>query len=243
MSDNQKKQLNLLTYAFIGGILLVIVMYAWNSIGISERTYNVEHFNSIHAGGLMNVYITKGEENKVTIRMDDKFIHQSKVKVVERELQIYTDGFMRGERVTDAFVTFSGDLVKISCKEAAKINCTEKLFANKLDLFAEGAAELIVHADTDSLLLNMNDNANVQLAGKANYFAFSISHLGDLMAYNLEAKHCVAKIITGTQSSGIARVFATKTLNVIIKGPRYLYYKGEPEITNSKIEGGGKLLK
>lgn len=223
-------------------LVIFAVKYGWTHWGVIEVVKEVPNFDSVYTGGLMNVYLEKGDHQGVTLRIDEKFIEQAKIEVIDGELRIYTEGHMQGERVTDAYVTYTS-LKKLKADDASTLTSLNQIKAKDLSLLVDGAAELKVNLRANKLRLDMNGNANVQLAGKTKKFEFYLNHVGDLMAYNLESDTCVARIITGDQSPGVARVHVLKSLDALIDGPRYLYYKGEPHLANVQFDRGGRLLK
>ena len=161
---------------------------------------------------------------------------------MDGELIINENSHIHRERVLDVYVNYVS-LDSIYASGASTITSRGIIQNSKLNITASGAAELKLQVVTDSMILKMNQNANVQLAGEATYFNFQINHVGDLMAYNLVSQHCKAILDTGPQSPGVARINVEKTLDVFIEGPRALKYKGNPDITNQVIKGGGTLKK
>ena len=233
-------------YAIVTAIFLIClstlgILYAWNNFKVKEESRAIPPFNSIYSGGLMNVYLQKGKKGSVIIKADENIIGNVITEVVEGQLRIYTKGFIQGERITDAYVTYT-HLDSLNADNASTLTSQNLIQAPSFQIIANGAAEIKVQLQADTAKLIMNKNANVQLAGGADYFEFLISQVGDLMAYNFQTNHCLAKVITGPQSPGVARINVQETLNAVLHGPRYIYYKGDPEITQEIIQGSGKLI-
>ena len=165
-----------------------------------------------------------------------------KTEVDNGILKIYTDEFIRGERIKEVFVTYV-TLETAIATDASTLNSQDLIVADKFQLIARGAAEIKLRVNCQQLALQMEQNANVQLAGQAEYFQFNIDHVGDLMAYNFLTKSCTSLIKTPPQSPGVARIQVSDTLSVQIDGPRHLYYKGAPKVVKKQISGGGRLVK
>lgn len=222
-------------------IILLLIIYGWNHLGICEQEKPIDTFHGVYAGGLMNVYLKEGEKESLVIRADDFVIDQVKTKVENGILKIYTEGFIRGERITDAYVTYK----KIDYLEgggATTLISQNIITAEHFKIKTYNSAEIKVQLDCDTLVMRMDGNANVQLAGKADHFDLQICHVGDLMAYHFETKTCKTTIDTGPQSPGIARIHVRDSLDVSIKGPRHLYYRGEPAIKEGNFFQKGKQI-
>ncbi len=228
---------------FMVGIstVLAVLVFGWTNFMVSEQLVPVPAFNSIHANGPINVYIQRGNEDKVVIRADDNVHDKVTVEVVEGQLRIFNNAFIQGERVLDAYVTYRA-LDSIDAAGASTVTSRSMLDTERFKLVARGAAEVRLQINCQNLDLDMQGVANVFLAGTADQFDFSISHVGDLTAYNFDVLNCNAQMITGDQSPGIARINVSKALAVHIEGPRHLYYRGSPEISSQVIKGRGKLI-
>lgn len=232
-------KLIIITTLVSAGILLFI--YGWYNFKVSDRDIIVGDFHKIYAGGLMTVYLKQGTEPLVRIRADDFMINKVKVEVIDGVLKIYNDDGISGERVTDAYVTYT-TLDQITADNASTIISQDELQAKVLNIQSKGASETKIRLHCDTLKLEMKGVANVQLAGEANFFQFNIHNVGDLMAYHFKSKTCTAQMHTGDQSPGIARINVSDSLSASIKGPRYIYYIGDPVIKEKTIIGTGRLI-
>ncbi len=223
-------------------IVLGVVVYGWRNIGVSEREIEVPSFNSIYAEAPVYVYVQPGNQDAVIIRADNKVHDKMTIEVVDSQLRIFNHEHIRGERVLDVYVTYRA-LDSITAAGASTVISRSMLDADNFKLVAHGASEVKLQINCRQLDLEMLRVANVFLAGNADVFNFNIDAFGDLTAYNFKALKCKATMITGDQSPGIARINVLEELDVHIEGPRYLYYRGDPEITNKVIKGRSKLVK
>jgi Putative auto-transporter adhesin, head GIN domain len=222
-------------------IIILTFIIGWNKIYISEQEREILPFHSIYTSGPINVYIQQSEHESVVVRSDTNILDNVITEVVNGELKIYSKGSIKHERVLDVYVNYKS-LDSIHASGPSTITGRGILNSSKLKIKMSVAAEIKLQIESESLQLVMNDAANVQLAGKVNYFNFKITNVGDLMAYNLISQHCKAIINTGNQSPGYARINVEQTLDISIKGPRLLKYKGNPIISKKLIEGNGKLI-
>ena len=223
----------------IASILILGGIWSWSNLYISEKEHTVTDWNSIYTSGPVNVFIEKGVKESVIIRADDNIHNNVVVEVINGELKVYTQGSIRSERVLDAYITYT-HLDSVHAAAQSTLTARGIVASQNLNVRAAGASEIKLQLETDTLDLIMTGAANVQLAGNTEYFDLAINHVGDLMAYNLVSQDCKVKMHTGDQSPGIARINAEKTLDVSIKGPRLLKYKGGAKVIREEIEGGGR---
>jgi len=229
----------------IAGILSIVVLafvFGWNNLFVSKEERSVEPFHAIYAEGPINVFIEQAETASIGVKADTNILEKVKTEVVDGELRIYTEGPISGERVLDVYVTF----VSVDTVHGAKqstITGRGTIRAPKLKIKASGSSELKLLIESEATDLIMNDNANVQLAGTTQILDVLITKVGDLMAYNLISQDCKIVVDTGDQSPGIARINVQESLDVTIKGPRHVKYKGDAEVIQESIEGTGKLIK
>jgi len=222
-------------------LVIIVFIFGWNNIYISEQKREVSPFNSIYTSGPINVYIQQNENEVVVIRSDTNILENIITEVVNGELKIYTKGRIEHERVLDVYVDYKS-LDSIHASGPSTITGRGILSSSKLKIKMSVSAEIKMQIENDTLNLVMNGASNVQLAGKATYFNLEITHVGDLMAYNLLSQHCKVIIDTDDQNPGYARINVEQTLEVLIKGSRHLKYKGNPIILKKLIEGNGKLI-
>ena len=83
---------------FISALILGL-QYGWNNFRVSSEYRKIHNFHSIYAGGLMNVYLKKGETASVLVRADDFLVSKVKTEVKNGILKIYTDEFIRDHRI------------------------------------------------------------------------------------------------------------------------------------------------
>ncbi|NRB46086.1 MAG: DUF2807 domain-containing protein [Saprospiraceae bacterium] len=231
----------LLRISILASVIMGLV-YAYHNYKVSEEIRDIQPFHAIEIGGLMNVYLQKGEVEQLRVKADDHILPKIKTFVEDGVLKIYTEGVIRGERIKDAFVTY----VQLDSLHAAGVGTLTSRGVLPLDSFrlrASTAAEVRLQIQGQSLDLQMHDNANVQLAGAVQSFNCHLAHHGDLMAYNFKANKANIQLHTGPQSPGIARVHVLDSLWAEVQGPRYLYYLGEPRFVEKNAEGEGKVLK
>lgn len=222
-------------------IVVIAAVGAWNNLFVSEQVREIAPFNAVYTSGPINVYLTQNDHESITVRADSNLHEQIMIEVIDGELRIFTEGPIQGERVLDVHINYT-TLDSIHASAQSTLTGKGIFDASNLKLTASGASEIKLQVRVDSLDLIMHNSANVQLAGSTNQFDLLITGFGDLMAYNLISEDCKAVVDTGDQSPGIARINAQKTLDVTIKGPRLIKYKGSPVITNKRIEGKGQLV-
>lgn len=222
-------------------LLMIALVFGWSTVGVSEVEHVVDDFHLVRANGPINIFLEHGDVPGVRVRADNDVHEQIIVQVENGELLIDGKSRISGERVLDVYVTYN-QIETLVIGGAVLLTSQSPITSERLKLIAHGAAEIKLQLDSKLLDLEMYSAANVLLAGTVDRFQFKVAGVGDLVAYNLESTICQATIDTGDQSPGIARIAVTDTLSATIRGPRHLYYRGEPFIAQSEIPGEGKLI-
>tara|TARA_R110002073_G_scaffold312586_1_gene484086 strand:- start:11111 stop:11818 length:708 start_codon:yes stop_codon:yes gene_type:complete len=220
--------------------VIALAIFAFKNLFVSEQNREVKSFKHIYVSGPINVFLRQSDKESIRIRADNNVHDKVITEVIGDTLKIYDRIRIQRERVLDVYVDFVY-LKSLHASGASTLTGQGVLNITELKVKTSAAAEVKLLIEGRSLDLLMTQAANVQLAGKLDSLQFSIRGLGDLMAYNLTSKHCKAVLQTAPQSPGIARINVTQTLDVQIKGPRLIKYKGNPKIINKILHENGKL--
>ena len=188
------------------------------------------NFSAIEAHGMLSIYLIKGDSEKVTIRADKKSMDKIAVKNDKNLLVIKADQTISGERVLEAHVTYS-HIDRIVAYGATKIEKYDMDHSNTLEILASGASEVKARVNVDSLKIRSVQAANVQLAGNTDIMDLSISGMGDVVAYNLTSKKCLATVNRiGSEYKGILRLNVTDSLFVDKIGSDLIRNRGAAHI-------------
>ena len=223
-------------------ILIISGVFAWNNLFLEEKVISKESFHSFHVAGDATVFLIPSKEQKVVLKGDENTLENAIIGIDKQELTICSESCDFSSRKFEVYV-YTDTIKNIYAGGASSIITHGMFVGNQLNIKTDGAAELKMRLQLDSLQLTMDGAANVQLAGSTNVFDFQIGKVGDLMAYNFESQFCSARLENFPQNPGIARINVTQTLSATINGPRQLLVKGDAKIIEENIAGEGEIIK
>jgi hypothetical protein len=212
--------------------------------GVTRKTVNVSGFNAIDASGVANVFLTRGDQEKVEVEMNEKYRQYAKVTVVDRVLKINLDLKDRdGKRDYDdlkfrVYVTYTS-MKELKGSGATNFTTRNKLVTPSLEVDVSGANNSELEVETGELSIDASGAANIKLTGKADELEIDVSGACNIKAYELNAGRVDAEV------SGVSNVDVTaqKKLDVKASGLSHVNYKGSPQIGVREVSKMSSLKK
>jgi hypothetical protein len=219
----------------------------WQTIkGDGERkteTRNVTSFNAVSAQGAMNVQISYGTSNTVTVEADENLLPYIETIVENGKLLIRSKDKVNLKTRSKMTVTIS--MTKINSLQlsgSGNIN-GEGAFANdgKTTMSVSGSGNLALSFDKfQDLDLAISGSVNIDLKGNGtNSIDAHISGSGNIDCSNINSSNVDAKI----SGSGNVKVYAENSIDAMINGSGNVFYKGNATKINSHVSGSGKVVK
>ena len=186
--------------------------------GVEEtKTFDVEAFEQVRFSGSGEYNVKVGEEQSVTITLDDNLMEFVECNVENGKLKI---------SVTESYSTSNGMKIDITVPKLSGVEVSGAGTANitnyegeKLKIEVSGAATIIAEGTVDSL--------DVEASGACG-----------LKLVDLVAKNCTVDM----SGAGTAKVNVTEKLSANISGVGSVKYKGDPTI-EEEISGIGSVSK
>lgn len=203
---------------------------------IVKETLNLEDFTSFKLGIAGDVYLSRGNTQKVVVEGQQNIIDELKTDVSGGTWSI---GFKNNVSNYDKFKiyitipTIDGVIVSGSGDVYGKDKFTN-LGDIRVSVSGSGGIELDVEAK--SISSTISGSGDIELEGSADAYNVRISGSGDVEAYGLMTKNCEASI----SGSGDIHISASETLVAKIVGSGDISYKGSPSV-KSKIVGSGDV--
>ncbi|WP_162141777.1 head GIN domain-containing protein [Daejeonella oryzae] len=205
----------------------------------------VSGFKSLKVSGIADVYITKGDQEKVDIEVNNKrYNERLKVEVVNNVLIIRTEN--NNEKRYDDFnnvklkvyITYK-QLISVSGSGATKVNSEQPIVSDKFQIKLSGANNSKLSLDVKDLNIEISGAVNLNLSGKADLVDIESSGASNLKAYELITQNLRAK------TSGVSNIFisAEKTLEVDASGLSNITYDGNAVIKSKEVSKMANIRK
>ena len=210
---------------------------------VKKETREVSSFTSLASQGSMNVQISYGNSNSVTVEADENLLPYIETKVEDGRLMIRSKKNVNLKSKSKMNVYVS--MTKInSLKLSGSGNISgDGAFTNdsKTDMAVSGSGNLTLTFDKfKDLDLAIAGSGNIDLKGNAtNSISAQISGSGNIDCSNINSNDVDAKI----SGSGNVKVYASNSIDAKISGSGNVFYKGNAPKITSKVAGSGKVLK
>lgn len=182
-----------------------------------------------------NIFITQSNSQSIVVESSenihkalnisysgDEIIFEKREDICPRKLNIYID---------------VSKLSVLKIYSNASITSTNKLITGDLYIDFEGNVRANLELQSEDIELDSEGSGNISLRGSTIEFDAVVEGAGEMDALNLTSEHCDIDV----EGAGIAKVNASKELNVILNGSGIIYYKGNPREMTKEIDGSGKI--
>ena len=227
----------LLTYFFT-------CMVFWTVAKGADKTEerNVGSFKGIKVSSGIDLFITMGETEKVTIVADDDIIDEIKTEVKGDVLSIYikqNNWFnWSGNHTRKAYVTVK-ELREIDASAGSDVKSENTLKGEDLKINTSSGSDVEVDVYYKNILLNSSSGSDSKITGKAKTLEAVSSSGSDIDAGGLESKICKVTVSSGAD----ATVNVTDELYANASSGGDVKYYGNPAVVDSNESSGGDVSK
>lgn len=210
---------------------------------MKKETREVGSFTGLHTNGSMNVDISYGTSNSITIEADENLLPFMETTVKNGVLTIKpkdNKNLRSNEKLIVHVSMEKMTEVKLSGSGNVKGNGN---FSNDgaTDFNLSGSGNVDIAAGTfGSTSVGISGSGNVHISGNhTNTLEARISGSGNIDCSGLNTDDVKAKV----SGSGNIKVFANKSIDAAVSGSGDIYYKGKATNVNMKSSGSGKVRK
>jgi hypothetical protein len=187
----------------------------------SER--NAGSFTGVKASSGVDVYLSQGDRESVTVEADENLHEYIITEVKEGILHVYTDANIRNAERERVYVTIR-DVESISTSSAGDIVGETPIRTDDLSLSASSAGDITLEIYAGKIDINISSSGDMTLKGETETLEADLSSAGDLNAYELAAKDADVSV----SSAGDAEIHVTEKLKARASSAGDIYYKGNP---------------
>ena len=197
----------------------------------------VSDFTGIKIKCSMDVFITQGDEIKVTVEGQQNIIDLIETDVQDDTWDIEFDQCVRNHDDLKLFITMP-NIYYLSIDGSGNITGENIFSVGGISLRISGSGEMDLALEaTDKVDTRISGSGEMRLEGTADEFDVEISGSGDMEAFDLTAQDVEVDI----SGSGDVEVYADEYLDVKITGSGDVHYKGSPLI-EVDVTGSGDII-
>lgn len=182
-----------------------------------QKDYDLENFSKITVDLTLDLYITQGDEQKLSIRTEEDHFEHLDISVRHGHLKV--------------------DHVKKHRKK--RHTSIEIQVTNLEELNLEGAVEVDIQDITpEDFELNFDGIGEIVITGSCINAELNIDGIGALDAYHFKCDHVEANM----SGIGSMEVYAAKTIELDASGIGSIDVRGNPKVLHKSVSGIGSVF-
>ena len=191
---------------------------------------NLGSFNSIEAGGAVEVRVRQDAAHTVRIQTDENLLEYLEVFKDGNTLVIQPKKGYNLQPTDDVVVHVSApEFRAIEVSGASRVISENRINGNKLELGASGASEIQMDVALSELQADLSGSSALQVKGSSAKFAAEASGASTLKCLDLVTDETSLDISGSTDAS----ITANKQLNIEASGASNVQYRGNPSISQN----------
>lgn len=200
---------------------------------------NVGSFNSIEAGGAVELRIKQEATNSVRIETDENLLEYLDVSIDGNTLVISTKkGYnLRPSREVIVYAS-APRFVNLDISGASKLLSENTLTGDELEIGASGASEINLNVKVEKLQADLSGSSTMELKGEATRFTTEGSGASTIKCMDFITEETTLNL----SGASNAEVTANKQLNIDASGASDVRYRGNANI-NQKSSGASSVKK
>ena len=168
MTNVHQQSDNIKRWVIITFVLFVIGFYFMNVTASGDsgtELRQLDAFERIEVGGLVNVILHEGDEYKADIDVSGMPLEDIVTQVEDGTLVVTSEGFHSGESI-EIHVTHQG-ITAVKTSGTATITTEDTLKTTTLSISITGSGDAELDVDVDVLNIAMSGNGNLTVEGEA----------------------------------------------------------------------------
>lgn len=229
---------------FIAFVLLsstcVIAHAQMKNVYSEQRTVN--EFSKISASNAIDVRITEGSSNTITVEANlVEIIPFIQTEVTNGELKVYLKKGNKPKHKNSQMTVHvsASNLTEINASSAADIYSVEMLTTDEIKLSASSGSDIKLQLTANSITCSASSGSDIRLKGTATSANVRASSGADI---DMKEMTVVNADVSASSGSDI-HLYVTGKLNASASSGADITYKGNPEYVDQSKSSGGSIKK
>lgn len=248
MLHNNTINENILSMKTLKSILFIICLstlslttvFAGNSDETQKR--NVTGFNAIKVSTGIDLFLSQGDTEKVSIVANDDIINDIITKVENGTLHIYqkkkgwTSWWNSYKGSKKAYVTVK-DLVKLEATSGSDVETESTIVGETLKVRCSSGSDVELEVKVKNLTVSTSSGSDAKLQGSTKHLEVDASSGSDIKASGLKSQICHADASSGSDIS----VRVSDEFYGSASSGADIFYSGSPETIDINESSGGDI--
>ncbi|WP_435415678.1 head GIN domain-containing protein [Polaribacter aestuariivivens] len=197
-----------------------------------------DNFSGIRVSSGIDLYITQGNTNKVTVEADENLQEIIITEVIDGVLKIYTDQNIWQAKSRKVHVTIQ-NLNSLKATSGSDVYGNGIIKTQEISISATSGADIRLEVDAESVETSSTSGSDIRISGIATNHASSATSGSSIDAYDLKSENVIAKATSG---AGI-NIYASQKIEAKATSGGDIDYKGSPKNVSKKSSSGGSVSK
>lgn len=188
-------------------------------------------FHSLFASNGVDVYLTPGNENKISVEADSNLHEAIVTKIKNSKLSITTNTNIGRRKRLKVHVTYK-TLNQLEAQAGADIESRGELKSQELELLCSSGGDIDIHVLSEYITASVSSGGEIELKGRSINLEANASSGGEFDGKDLNVLHAVVKASSG----GAIKINSKESLKANAGSGGKVEYYGNP--TETDIQSG-----
>ena len=207
-----------------------------NNNVVSENRDTKEDFSKIKVSTGLDLYLTQGTSNKITVEADENLQDLIITEVENGVLKIYSEKNIWKAKARKVYVTVK-ILEELSATSGADVYAKETIKVSNIAISATSGAFIQIYLDANSMETNATSGADIKVSGNAENHTSSATSGASIDGYELISKNGTAGVTSG---AGI-KMYASETIVARATSGGSISFKGNPKKVSKTSNSGDSV--
>ena len=203
---------------------------------VTEDRPVTENFNDIQASAGIEVYLTQGSENRISVEADENLLPYIVTDIKNEVLKISISENIRNSKSMKVHVTFI-DVKSIKASSGSEISSNSVIKSKQLSVISSSGAEIDLEIFSQDVTAEASSGADIKIIGKASTLTAKASSGSEVNAKELLTINCRAQASSGADIS----INTRDNLDTNVSSGASINYYGNPNSVNSNKSSSGSV--
>jgi len=200
-----------------------------------DRTIK-EDFTKIRVSTGLDLYISQGSKNKITVETDENLQEIIITEVLNGELKIYVEKNIWRAKARKIYVIIK-NLEAITATSGSDVYTNETLKVNNLNISATSGANIKISVEANTIETTATSGSDIEISGITNDYFSNATSGASIDGYELKSENATVNVTSGASIN----VFASESINAKATSGGNIDFKGNPKKVDKKSNSGGSI--
>ena len=205
---------------------------------VTEVRKTSNKFKGIKVSTGIDLYVTQGSKNKVTVEADENLQDIIITEVEDGILKVYSEKSIWKAKARKVHVTIK-DLSLLKATSGSDVYGKGTIKTDEISISATSGADIRITVDATSVETSSTSGSDISIAGTTINHASSATSGASIDAYELESQNVLVKATSGADIN----IYASEKLDAKANSGGDIDFKGNPKSVNKKESSGGDISK